>query len=200
MYNIKEESIALINNVRIGKLNDAMLLSYIMSRGIDCDIAKQECVELQYELYGKPCNSIGFLNNSGGYMLNGIMTKGCFGKQDMTIVGHRNEHEPACCYLFEDYLMYLAFLTLRKMGVLYIEAEQSFDYIILNSATNIPKLLSILDRYSSIHSFLGNGKVGQVLNEVITGAFSTAVQDEMSRYLPHNNLNVYLRNIMLGKT
>ncbi|MBQ8594061.1 MAG: hypothetical protein IJ467_07225 [Bacteroidaceae bacterium] len=200
MYNIKEESIALINNVRIGKLNDAMLLSYIMSRGIDCDIAKQECVELQYELYGKPCNSIGFLNNSGGYIINGTMSKGCFGEQDMTIVEHRNEHEPANCYLFEDYLMYLSFLTLCKMGVLNIEVEQSFDYIILNSATNIPKLLSILDRYSSVHSFLGNGKVGQVLNEVITGAFSTAVQDEMLRYLPHNNLNVYLRNIRFGKS
>ena len=198
MYNtIKEDSIALISSVKVVSLSDTMLLAYMMSRGIDCDIAIRECVELQYELYGKPCNSIGFLNNSGGYILKGVMTQGCFGEQNITIIQNRKEYLLTTCYLFQDFLMYLSFLTLVKKRKINIDTNQSYDYIILNSASNLLKLLSILETYSSIHSFLGNEKVGRVLNDVIVGAFPNVLfKDEMLEFLPSNNLNVYLREMI----
>ena len=92
-------------------LSSPALYSYLRQRGINTELAKRECREVRYVTDGKPYFAIGFPNVSGGYEIRNKFFKGCIAPKDITHI--RQEEPKEACYLFEGFMDYLSFLTLR---------------------------------------------------------------------------------------
>ena len=187
------------NRVEIIPLSSNALLSYLISRSIDFNTARSECVEIHYVLYNKPYYSIGFANISGGYEIRNPYFKGCMGEKNISrIAGSTDGWQKACC-IFEGFMDYLSYLTLLKRNCFHICIRYPTDYIILNSVNNIKKVQPILDEYDHIHCYLDNDRAGKVAAEYIVGIQQSKAADESYRYEGYKDLNDYLRGKQLLK-
>ena len=99
--------------VQVGELSSPALIDYLRGRGINIELAKRECKELRFEHNGKPYFAIGFPNIAGGYELRNRYFKGCLAPKDITHIRQQGEQR-AVCYLFEGFMDYLSFLTIRE--------------------------------------------------------------------------------------
>ena len=92
-------------------LSSPALYAYLRQRGINTELAKRECREVRYLTGETPYYAIGFPNRSGGYEIRNKHFKGCIAPKDIT---HIRQSEPKeACYIFEGFMDYLSFLTLR---------------------------------------------------------------------------------------
>ncbi|GAB7122493.1 hypothetical protein JCM11017A_12220 [Bacteroides fragilis] len=91
----------------------------------------------------------------GGYEVRNRYFKGCVAPKDITHI--RQQGEPrSMCYLFEGFMDYLSFLTIRVRNNPQYPRLTTQDYIILNSVSNLAKAEGILADYSRIGCFLDN--------------------------------------------
>lgn len=179
--------------VKVLPLSSNALLSYLLSRNIDFQTARNECVEIHYVLYNKHYYSIGFGNISGGYEIRNPYFKGCMGEKNISrIAGSADGWLRACC-MFEGFMDYLSYRTFHKMNNTNICIRQPTDYIVLNSVNNIKKVQPILDEYETIHCYLDNDPAGKVATEYITGIQQSKAVDESYRYEGYKDLNDCLR-------
>ena len=118
-------------------LSSPALLSYLRQRGINTELAKRECREVRYLTDGKPYFAIGFPNRSGGYEIRNKFFKGCIAPKDITHI--RQEQPKETCYLFEGFMDYLSFLTLRLERCPDHPGLDGQDYVVLNSTSNLGK-------------------------------------------------------------
>ena len=73
----------------------------------------------------------------------------------------RREQHHSECSIFEGFMDYLSFLTMKKRGYAYGRLSEDQDFIILNSVTNLPKAIPLLEGYDHIYSFLDNDHAGR---------------------------------------
>lgn len=192
---VVREASSVMENVHVYPLTHQALLDYLSRRGIRQDIARLYCKEVHYELRGKRYFNIGFANNSGGYELRNPYFKGCMGKKDITIIHNSSPSsklDSTSCHIFEGFISFMSFLILILMGKLNIPDYATHDYIILNSVSNVGKVLKLLDDYDRIFTYLDNDETGQKATEAILGIHGSAVIDMSFFYHPHNDLNDYL--------
>lgn len=98
--------------IQVGELSSPALIAYFQERGINIELAKRECKDLRYEYEDKTYFAIGFPNMAGGYELRNRYFKGCLAPKDITHI--RQQGGPrAACYLFEGFMDYLSYLTIR---------------------------------------------------------------------------------------
>ena len=126
-------------------LSSPALLSYLRQRGINTELAKRECREVRYLTGGKPYFTVGFPNRSGGYEIRNKLFKGCIAPKDITHI--RQEQPKETCYLFEGFMDYLSFLTLRLERCPDRPDLDGQDYIVLNSTSNLSKAIRPLGGY-----------------------------------------------------
>lgn len=177
--------------VQVGELSSPALIDYLRGRGINIELAKRECKELRFEYNGKPYFAIGFPNTAGGYELRNRYFKGCLAPKDITHI--RQQGEPrAVCYLFEGFMDYLSFLTIRVNNNPEEPRTGEQDYLVLNSVTNLSKAERLLRPYSRIGCFLDNDHAGQRAYENLKRMFGNRLQDMSHHYAGHKDLNDYL--------
>ena len=141
--------------LRVGELSSPAPIAYLQERGIDIELAKRECKELRFENADKPYFAIGFPNMARGYEVRNRYFKGCVAPKDITHI--RQQKEPrTVCYLFEGFMDYLSFLTIRVKNNPQHPRLNAQDYVILNSVSNLSKAESILATYTRIGCFLDN--------------------------------------------
>ena len=145
--------------IKVGELSSPALIDYLRGRGINIELAKRECKELRFEHNGKPYFAIGFPNISGGYELRNRYFKGCLAPKDNTHIRQHGEQR-AVCYLFEGFMDYLSFLTIRVNNNPEEPRTNEQDYMVLNSVTNLSKAEQLLRPYSRIGCFLDNDHAG----------------------------------------
>ena len=126
-------------------LSSPALYSYLRQRGINTELAKRECREVRYLTDGKPYFAVGFPNRSGGYEIRNKFFKGCIAPKDITHI--RQEQPKESCYLFEGFMDYLSFLTLRLERCPARPDLDGQDYIVLNSTSNLSKAIRPLGGY-----------------------------------------------------
>ena len=85
-------------------------------------------------------------------------SKGCIAPKDITHI--QQEQTKETCYLFEGFMDYLSFLTLRLERCPDRPELDGQDYIVLNSTSNLSKAIHPLGDYEHIHCFLDNDKAG----------------------------------------
>lgn len=177
--------------VQVGELASLALIDYLRGRGINIELAKRECKELRFEHNGKPYFAIGFPNISGGYELRNRYFKGCLAPKDITHIRQQGEQR-AVCYLFEGFMDYLSFLTIRVNNNPKEPRTNEQDYMVLNSVTNLSKAEQLLRLYSRIGCFLDNDQAGQRAYENLKKIFGNRIQDMSYHYAGHKDLNDYL--------
>ena len=171
-------------------LSSPALLSYLRQRGINTELAKRECREVRYLTDGKPYFAIGFPNRSGGYEIRNKFFKGCIAPKDITHI--RQEQPKETCYLFEGFMDYLSFLTLRLERCPDHPGLDGQDYVVLNSTSNLSKAIRPLGGYGRIHCFLDNDKAGMEAVQELREEYGLRVRDASHIYGGYNDLNDFL--------
>ena len=185
-------------NIQVGELSSPALIAYFQERGINIELAKRECKELRFEYNGKPYFAIGFPNMAGGYELRNRYFKGCLAPKDITHI--RQQGGPrAACYLFEGFMDYLSYLTIRVNDHPEEPRIEAQDYMVLNSVTNLSKAELLLRPYSRIGCFLDNDQAGQTAMESLKKMFGDKLRDMSKHYAEHKDLNDYLRHGIQAK-
>lgn len=178
-------------DVQVGELSSPALIDYLRERGINIELAKRECKELRFENNGKTYFAIGFPNMAGGYELRNHYFKGCIAPKDITHIRQQGEQR-AVCSLFEGFMDYLSFLTIRVDNNPDEPRTNEQDYMVLNSVTNLSKAEQLLRPYSRIGCFLDNDQAGQRAYENMKKIFGNRLQDMSHHYKEHKDLNEYL--------
>ena len=171
-------------------LSSPALFSYLRERGINTELAKRECREVHYLTDGKPYFAVGFPNRSGGYEIRNKFFKGCIAPKDITHI--RQEQTKETCYLFEGFMDYLSFLTLRLERCPDRPELDGQDYIVLNSTSNLSKAIHPLGDYERIHCFLDNDKAGMEAVQELREKYEMRVRDASHIYGDYNDLNDFL--------
>ena len=177
--------------LEVKELTHPALLRYLQERGIDTELAKTECRELHFTHNGKPYFAIGFPNMAEGYEVRNPFFKGCIAPKDITHI--RQQGEPRnMCYLFEGFMDYLSFLTIRMKNNPQYSRLTTQDYIILNSVSNIAKAESIFPTYEQIGNYLDNDTAVRNACESLKAKFGERLLDKSLYYRGYKDLNDYL--------
>jgi 5S rRNA maturation endonuclease (ribonuclease M5) len=158
------------------------LIDYLHERKINIDIAKQHCKEISYSVNAKSYFAIGFPNDFGGYELRSKYFKGCTSKD---ITSQRAGLDS--CLLFEGFMDYLSFLTMKNLQ------RSPASVIVLNSLSNLPKVINTLAEYKSVALFLDNDEAGKRAVQNLR-SICKEVLDMSTHYGKHKDLNDYLCN------
>ncbi|WP_455628186.1 toprim domain-containing protein [Parabacteroides chinchillae] len=172
-------------------LSSIALYSYLQGRGINTELAKKECKEIRFVNNGKQFFAVGFPNISGGYEIRNKYFKGCIAPKDITHI--RQQGEPReTCYVFEGFMDYLSFLTLRQKSCPDYPDLDKQDYLVLNSVSNLSKALYPLGSYEKIHCFFDNDEAGMKAVRALYEEYSFRVRDSSHIYSGYKDLNDYI--------
>ena len=177
--------------LRVGELSSLALIAYLQERGINIGLAKRECRELRFMNADKPYFAIGFPNMAGGYEVRNRYFKGCVAPKDITHIRQQGEPREKCL-VFEGFMDYLSFLTLRMKNCPTMPDLDRQDYVILNSTVNVPKAIDVLYPYERIHCMLDNDETGYKATRAIELEYSYRVRDFSHNYRGYSDLNDYL--------
>ena len=187
----KQPQAAAFQNLRVQALASIPLLSYLSKRGIDLDTARQECKEVHYTCRGKSYYAIAFPNGAGGHEIRNPYYKGCIAPKGVSEFS-QGQTDSVC--LFEGFMDYLSFLTLRKRERLSVPCYGA-DLLVLNSVNNLPKALPRLKAYKHIYCYLDNDDAGRRVVDMLRELKGDAVHDMMEAYPLYKDLN----DILVGK-
>lgn len=176
------------SNVEVSKLESPVLLKYLADRGIPKEVAQRFCVQVDYELHGRPYYAIGFENNAHGFELRSSFFKGCFPPKEITHIANGNPR----CNVFEGFI---DFLSAEKLG--YNDAN---DSVVLNSVANLGKAITPLAEYSVIACYLDNDDAGRSALSRLRKEFGDRVMDKSTLYPKHKDLNDYLVSLTPKKS
>ena len=166
------------------------LIKYLEERCIDVEKARTVCKELHFDTRGKHYFGIGFPNIAGGYEIRNPFFKGCIAPKD---ISHFYAEEPKkVCFVFEGFMDFLSFMTLRKLKNPQQTGLSLQDYLVLNSVTNIHKTAKRLSRYDSVQCFLDNDEAGRNAYLQLSKELGKSITDASTLYNGFKDLNEYL--------
>ena len=182
-----------MQDVRVVPLRHHALLSYLHTRLIDEDVARMFCREVHYVLRKRHYFALAFGNLSGGYEVRNPYYKGCIMGKDVSLVKHSRDGTQNRVCVFEGFMDFLSYLTLKQAGDDTVCIDAPCDYLVMNSVNNLKKVLMQLREYPVIHCYLDNDLAGRKTAETIAGMYEERVHDEACRYHKYKDLNDYLR-------
>lgn len=185
-----KQSSATFENLQVLPFSHPALIKYLQDRCIDIEVAKSVCKEVHYEVNNKCYFAIGFPNCGGGYELRNPFFKGCIAPKD---ISHFYANEPKkICFLFEGFIDFLSFMTLRRIQSPKYNGLSNQDYLILNSVTNIHKALKCLSVYNNIQCFLDNDEAGRNAYLQLSKELGDSSVKASALYNGYKDLNDYL--------
>ena len=175
-------------------LSSPALLSYLRQRGINTELAKRECSEAHFTNNGKRYFAIAFPNVSEGYEIRNRYFKGCIAPKEISHIKQPGKARETC-YVFEGFMDYLSFLTLRLENCPKFPELDRQDYMVLNSVSNVSKALYPLGSYERIHCFFDNDRAGMEALRQIRMEYSRDlyIRDASQTYSGCKDLNEYLQ-------
>lgn len=190
-FSFDQQTEAGITILKVLPLTNRALLEYLGERRINLDIAKQNCNEIYYSVGDKRYFAIGFQNESGGYELRNKYFKGCTSK-DISIYQPKSPNQEEkknteACLVFEGFMDYLSYLTLKKID------KPIIDTVILNSVSNLSKVIDFIKSHPKVYTYLDNDEAGKKASEFLNKT-CYAVIDKSVKYTDHKDLNEYLCN------
>ena len=180
--------------LEIVPLSSPALLSYLQERGINAELAKRECREAHFTNNGKRYFAIAFPNISGGYEIRNRYFKGCIAPKEISHIRQSGKARETC-YVFEGFMDYLSFLTLRLENCPNFSELDRQDYMVLNSVSNVSKALYPLGNYERIHCFFDNDHAGMEALQQIRKEYGRDryIRDASQIYRGCKDLNEYLQ-------
>lgn len=168
----------------IGNEMPPHLLHYLQEeRKIDLTLAKPYLRAIRYQIGDRQYTAIAFPNRTGGYELRDDKSfKGTVAPKDITIISSRDCDTSATYNLFEGFIDFLSYLTMK--------GKEFSSSIVLNSVSNLHRAISYLQahRISSVRAFLDNDDAGRKALQSIQSA-GIKVEDMSRYYQNHKDLN-----------
>lgn len=136
------------------------LKAYALNRGISGDILNRYCQEVVYEIKGKRNHSfhaIGFPNCEGGYVLRSTKQKRCTGNAPTWIDSNEKVSDVKSAdtlYVFEGFMDFLSWKMMDEFTF------DRYDCCVLNSVTNLGKIIAKAAEYETVKTFLDNDDAG----------------------------------------
>ena len=136
------------------------LKAYALNRCISSDILNRYCQEVVYEIKGKRnhrFHAIGFPNCEGGYVLRSTKQKRCTGNAPTWIDSNENVSDVKSAdtlYMFEGFMDFLSWKMMDEFSF------DSYDCCVLNSVTNLGKIIAKAAEYETVKTFLDNDDAG----------------------------------------
>ena len=136
------------------------LKAYALNRGISSDILNRYCQEVVYEIKGKRnhrFHAIGFPNCEGGYVLRSTKQKRCTGNAPTWIDSNENVSDVKSAdtlYVFEGFMDFLSWKMMDEFTF------DRYDCCVLNSVTNLGKIIAKVAEYDTVKTFLDNDDAG----------------------------------------
>lgn len=178
------------DNLQVLPLSHPALIRYLNDRYIDIEVATSVCKELHYDSNSRYYFCIGFPNIASGYELRNPFFKGCIAPKDISHF-YADEAKKAC-FLFEGFMDFLSFMTLKRKENPQITGLRQQNYLILNSVTNIHKAIRRLSHYESVQCFLDNDDAGKNAYLQLSKELGNTVADASTLYNGFKDLNEYL--------
>jgi len=179
-----------VEHLQVLPITHPALIKYLEERCIDVETARTVCKELHFDTRGKHYFGIGFPNIAGGYEIRNPFFKGCIAPKD---ISHFYAEEPKkVCFVFEGFMDFLSFMTLRKLKNPQQTGLSLQDYLVLNSVTNIHKTAKRLSRYDSVQCFLDNDEAGKNAYLQLSKELGKSITDASTLYNGFKDLNEYL--------
>lgn len=186
----KGEHMGHFRNVVAQPLQHGALLSYLDSRKVDVDIAKKYCHEVYFSLGAKRYFALGFENVRGGFEIRNQYFKACIAPKDVSVVSPLPHNKD--CYLFEGFIDFLSFLTKWKQAK-FVSFSPYFDYVVLNSVSNLHKAVPWLDKYQTVTCCLDNDDAGRRAVDALS-ELREGIHDASGAYEGYKDLNDMLRD------
>ena len=111
------------------------MLKYLADRGIRQEIARLNCVQVDYKMKGTHYYTIGVRDNANGYELRNPFFKGSSPPKHITHIANGNPR----CSVFERFI---DFLSAERLGF-----NDGTDVIVLNSVSNLGNAIEPLTDY-----------------------------------------------------
>jgi hypothetical protein len=175
------------------------ITDYLHERNIDLNVAKKYCKQVNYRVGDKTFFALGLKNESGGYELRNKYFKGCT-KKDITIINPRASEagDGSKCVVFEGFMDYLSYQTMRKRDVPRGWTEHPNDSaVILNSVANVQKVKPYIEQQFAVAAYMDNDEAGQQATREIRAMVKSGhpVWDASVCYQKHKDLNEYLMSL-----
>ena len=136
------------------------LKAYALNRGISSDILNRYCQEVVYGIKGKRnhrFHAIGFPNCEGGYVLRSTKQKRCTGNAPTWIDSNEKVSDVKSAdtlYVFEGFMDFLSWKMMDDFTF------DRYDCCVLNSVTNLGKIIAKAAGYDTVKTFLDNDDAG----------------------------------------
>ena len=180
-------------HLEIVPLSSPALLAYLQGRGINTELAKRECSEARFTHNGKRYFAIAFPNGSGGFEVRNRYFKGCIAPKEISHIRQSGKVRNTC-YIFEGFMDYLSFLTLRQESCPNYPELDGQDYIVLNSVSNVNKALYPLGNYERITAFSTTTmQAWKPSNKSARNTAETDTSHDASQICGCKDLNEYLQ-------
>ena len=166
-------------------LQTPCLLGYVESRGIGVSIARTYLREVHYHHNDKYLYAVGLPNDRDGFALrNGVGCKRNIGPSDITTLAGK-QPDGMTANVFEGSFDFLS--ALQHYG----QAIPTYSTYILNSVTNMSRLLRCIGKYSLINVYFDHDKAGQDALQTLIAHNLPAI-DRSELYTGYNDFNEYL--------
>ncbi|WEK36154.1 MAG: CHC2 zinc finger domain-containing protein [Candidatus Pseudobacter hemicellulosilyticus] len=146
-----EENTITLKSVR--PLYHKALLQYLTYRNIPHDIGVQYCKQVHYQMYGREYFAIGFRNDSRGFELSNPYGKLSCSPKDVTTIKNGSDQ----LLVFEGFFNFLSFQAMNR------ETWNTYDYLVLNSASFFGKSIPAMMEYKQVGLMLDQDNTGRRL-------------------------------------
>lgn len=189
-----QSSLPPFEDIKIRPLQNKALIDCLSERGVNPQIATAHTVEIYFKQNGESYFAIGFPNRSGGYKLRNKYFKGCIAPKDISIIQTTGEDK---CNVFEGFINYLSYLTIKEENLTPLPFKKGEDYIILNGVLNLSKAIIPLEKYQSITSYLDVDKAGETASNRLRKHYPNLI-DGRVLYKGNNDLNDLLCSLKMN--
>ena len=171
------------------------LKAYALNRGISGDILNRYCQEVVYEIKGKRnhrFHAIGFPNCEGGYVLRSTKQKRCTGNAPTWIDSNEKVSDVKSAdtlYVFEGFMDFLSWKMMDEFTF------DRYDCCVLNSVTNLGKIIARVAEYDTVKTFLDNDDAGLRAFSLLAQALETtdvSISEMSGLYDGYKDLNEML--------
>lgn len=171
------------------------LKTYALNRGICSDILNRYCQEVVYEIKGKRnhrFHAIGFPNSEGGYVLRSTKQKRCTGNAPTWIDSNEKVSDVKSAdtlYVFEGFMDFLSWKMMDEFTF------DRYDCCVLNSVTNLGKIIDKAAEYDTVKTFLDNDDAGLRAFSQLAQALETtdvSISEMSGLYEGYKDLNEML--------
>lgn len=176
-------------------IENKTLKAYALNRGICSDILNRYCQEVVYEIKGKrnhKFHAIGFPNSEGGYVLRSTKQKRCTGNAPTWIDSNEKVSDVKSAdtlYVFEGFMDFLSWKMMDEFTF------DRYDCCVLNSVTNLGKIIDKAAEYDTVKTFLDNDDAGLRAFSQLAQALETtdvSISEMSGLYEGYKDLNEML--------